>query len=188
MIKDKISIFENIITKEEQLYIQNTLLNTAFPWYFVKDITLGKKEGNQNRSALQHIFIQNEKENSPHINLLSNIVKNTCNKINKKLNLINGRTFLQFPIKSKTSIDTPHIDLLEKHTVFLYYVLDSDGETVLYNYKSKNKNDIPIFNKLKEKQRIKPKKGTVVVFNGLIWHTAEQPTKNIRCIINLNLK
>jgi hypothetical protein len=66
-------------------------------------------------------------------------------------------------------------------------VTDSDGETVIYNYKSKDKNDIPFFEDIKELKRIKPKQGRVVVFDGLYWHTAEQPTKDIRCIINFNI-
>ena len=39
----------------------------------------------------------------------------------------------------------------------------------------------------KIKKAIKPKQGRVVVFNGKYWHTAEQPKKNKRCIINYDI-
>ena len=40
---------------------------------------------------------------------------------------------------------------------------------------------------LKIKQKITPKMGRVVVFNGKYWHTAEQPEHSNRCIINYNI-
>ena len=61
------------------------------------------------------------------------------------------------------------------------------GETVIYNYKSKDEDDIPYFEDVKELKRVTPKQGRIVVFDGRYWHTAEQPTKNIRCIINMNI-
>ena len=71
--------------------------------------------------------------------------------------------------------------------MYLYYVNDCDGDTVLYNYKSKDKKDIPIFEDIKELKRITPKQGRVVVFDGMTWHTAEQPTKGTRTIINFDM-
>jgi len=71
--------------------------------------------------------------------------------------------------------------------VFLYYVCDSDGDTIIYNYRSKDENDIPYFEDIKELKRVTPKQGRVVVFDGLHWHTAEQPKNNVRCIININI-
>ena len=101
--------------------------------------------------------------------------------------LIQARSFLQLPLNEKftgTKLDTPHIDREIPHTVFLYYVCDGDGDTILYDYEGTEKKD---FDKLKITKRIKPKKGRVVIFNGLRWHTAEQPKNNIRCIINFNI-
>ena len=46
------------------------------------------------------------------------------------------KSFLQFPLNLKSKDDdTPHIDLDEgeRHIVVLYYVKDSDGDTVIYN-------------------------------------------------------
>ena len=64
---------------------------------------------------------------------------------------------------------------------------DSDGDTIIYNYKTKKEGDVPFFEDVKEKKRITPKQGRVVIFDGMYWHTAEQPTKDIRCIINFNI-
>ena len=37
------------------------------------------------------------------------------------------------------------------------------------------------------KQSVTPKQGRVVLFDGGLFHTAEQPTKNTRCVVNYNL-
>ena len=104
--------------------------------------------------------------------------------------VLEARSFLQLPLDKNfigKGVDTPHLDRTEPHLVVLYYVTDSDGDTIIYDYKSKDENDIPYFEDIKELKRIKPKQGRVVVFNGLHWHTAEQPRNDIRCIININL-
>ena len=97
--------------------------------------------------------------------------------------VLQGRSFLQFPINTDGTIDKPHIDIHGKteFRVALYYVCDSDGDTVIYNEKEQSE-------KYTIKQRVTPKQGRVVIFNGHLYHTAEQPTKsNTRCIVNYNL-
>ena len=51
------------------------------------------------------------------------------------VNALQGRSFLQFPLNLKNyDVDTPHIDIYNrKHLVVLYYVCDSDGDTIIYN-------------------------------------------------------
>ena len=86
-----------------------------------------------------------------------------------------------------TGVDTPHLDRFEPHLVFLYYVCDSDGDTIIYDYKTEKEGDVPFFEDVKELKRITPKQGRVVIFDGMYWHTAEQPTKDVRCVINFNI-
>ena len=185
-----IKILDNIIPKKEQEDIKSKLLDDAgFPWYFIQDIT-SKELNKQSRPGFKHIFQKNYK---PRLNasLVDIIVKNTAKKIKlKDYDLLEARSFLQLPLNEKflgEGVDTPHIDQTVKHLVFLYYVNDSDGDTIIYNYKSKDENDIPYFEDVKELKRVTPKQGRVVIFDGFYWHTAQQPTKNIRCIINMNI-
>ena len=56
-------------------------------------------------------------------------------------NIVQGRSFLQFPLNlESTDDDTPHIDLDEgdRHIVVLYYVVTSDGDTVIYNERTES--------------------------------------------------
>ena len=179
-------VFDNIISKKEQKFIKNNLLDNAdFPWSYVSDVS--KKDNiHQRRPGFKHIF--------KNYNLIEPILVNTRAKLNKVLyakdEILEARSFLQLPLDKNFTgkgVDTPHLDRTEPHLVVLYYVNDSDGDTIIYDYKSKDENDIPYFENVKEIKRIKPKQGRVVVFDGLHWHTAEQPRNDIRCIININL-
>ena len=181
-------VIDNIISKELQETIKDTILGTNFNWFFISDVT-NVKNNKQQRPGFQHEYVKNEQLNSDYHNLVLPIIENSCSKINFKYSkIIQGRSFLQLPLSLKDdSIDTPHIDLYEPHLVVLYYVLDSDGDTVIYKNKFKKKEALPFFEDLAEYKRVTPKQGRVVIFNGLHWHTSCQPKDNVRCIINYNL-
>ena len=87
-----------------------------------------------------------------------------------------------------TGVDSPHLDRFTPHLVFLYYVCDSDGDTIIYDYKTEKEGDVPFFEDVKELKRITPKQGRVVIFDGMYWHTAEQPNHNLRCVVNYDLR
>ena len=176
-----VQVFDEIVDIFDQEIIKNFLYDTG-QWSFVKDISV--KDNKQQRPGFKIMFNQLH----PSIDL---VLKNTIKKLKlKNPTLLEARTFLQLPLDKKyigEGVDTPHLDRTTPHWSFIYYVEDSDGDTIIYDYKSKNENDIPYFEDVKELKRIKPKQGTIVAFDGLHWHTAEQPTKNKRCIINFNV-
>lgn len=81
------------------------------------------------------------------------------------------------------------IDIIPEHTegehyVFLYYVNDSDGPTVIFNEKyNGEKKDI-----FSIKQKINPVAGRGILFNADQYHASSIPKKtNLRCVININL-
>tara|TARA_Y100001937_G_scaffold59987_1_gene82295 strand:- start:873 stop:1445 length:573 start_codon:yes stop_codon:yes gene_type:complete len=188
-----IKILDNIITKKQQEEIKKFLYGNHFPWYYVHDITHHTNK-QQSRPGHQHLFYQNGESNS-HLSDKIHVISDAVNKkIKKKLSIFQARSFLQLPLNEKIlnksgkhKEDTPHIDLLDPHTVFLYYVNDCDGDTVLYNYKSKDKQYIPYYEEIKIIRKVKPKQGRVLIFDGMTWHSSTQPTKGPRCIINFDM-
>ena len=115
--------------------------------------------------------------------LFVSLIENACNKIDRKnVSVIKGRSFLQLPINFKGEReDTPHVDIVDDHFVMLYYVCDSDGDTIIYNEQEKS-------DSYTVQKRITPKQGRVVLFDGSYYHTAEQPLNNIRCVVNYDFK
>jgi hypothetical protein len=199
-MKNKILVFDDIIDLEYQEKIKKVLLSDyeykgyEFPWYFTQDVTNPLNSNTQKRSAFYHGYVVTDDDTIGTIDsvfhyLFVPLIDNSCSKIGKQdVTIIKGRSFLQLPINFKGEReDLPHVDIVGDHFVMLYYVCDSDGDTIIYNYKTKKEGDVPFFEDVKELKRITPKQGRVVIFDGMYWHTAEQPTKDIRCIINFNI-
>tara|TARA_Y100001937_G_scaffold121409_1_gene180135 strand:- start:464 stop:1162 length:699 start_codon:yes stop_codon:yes gene_type:complete len=205
MLDNKILVFDDLINIEYQQQIKDTLMGTrdfkkqSFPWYYTKDVTAASDTHNQARPALAHryvIYNHDEKKaklSSEHHQLFVPLLKSACARIGvKDAKALQGRSFLQFPLNLKdTSIDSPHIDLFFRHMVVLYYVCDSDGDTVLYNQRYTGKEKLGnlhlIQDQFTERQSVSPKQGRTVIFDGTIFHTAQQPINNIRCVVNYNL-
>ncbi len=194
-MKNKILVFDDIIDLKYQEKIKNILIGEEtfndyyFPWYFTQDVTKHNDVDSQKRSAFFHGYVVSDNDNtmgtidSIFHDIFITLLKNVCCKIDKQdVNIIKGRSFLQLPINyNGERIDTPHIDIVDDHFVILYYVCDSDGDTIIYNEKVKS-------DSYTIQKRITPKQGRVVVFDGSYYHTAEQPIDNIRCVVNYDLK
>jgi hypothetical protein len=172
----KTTIIDNCIPlKNQKLIISKMITEGYFPWYYLEDVTDGNKQKTkQFRPSLGHVFIKNKKENSD----LTKVITDMFSSFFSFKNIINCRSLLQFPLNQNlltSKYDTPHVDSPDPHVVYLYYVIDADGCTVLF----KNSKVI---------KKITPKQGTLVIFDGSVRHTAEQPKKGMRCIINFNIE
>ena len=146
---------------------------------------------NQGRQAFMHAYVTYdgcEKIRGRQVSIFHEVfvplLQNACKKLGlMNVNVLQGRSFLQVPLNLKDrSVDTPHIDINDRDNFFvvLYYVCDSDGDTIIYN-ETKESDQYTV------KQRVTPKQGRVVIFDGMLMHTAEQPLNNTRCIVNYNL-
>ena len=175
-----------------------------FPWYYTTDVTVGNDlENNQGRAGLSHTYVVSDLDDDGEeyetyqniagivisefhylfIPLLEKVIEGTLGLENA--NVCRGRSFLQFPLNLDTNEpDTPHTDMYRDHFVILYYVVDSEGDTIIYNERWNN--DIRP-EKYTEKQRVTPKQGRVVIFDGSLYHTAEQSINTTRCIVNYDV-
>ena len=189
-MKNKILIFDDVIDLDYQNIIKEILLGDRqykgydFPWYLTHDVTKPAKADSQKRPAFFHGYVDYPSElSSSFHDLFTELIQNSCGKLRlENVRVIQGRSFCQLPINSEVmSVDTPHIDTKDDHFVMLYYVCDSDGDTIIYNEQIKSET-------YTLQQRVTPKQGRVVLFDGSYYHTAEQPLNNIRCVVNYNLK
>tara|TARA_B100000945_G_scaffold114458_1_gene90803 strand:+ start:131 stop:730 length:600 start_codon:yes stop_codon:yes gene_type:complete len=189
-MENKILVFDDVIDLEYQNIIKEILLGDRqykgydFPWYLTHDVTKPAKADSQLRPAFFHGYVDYPSElSSSFHDLFTKLIQNSCGKLRlENVRVIQGRSFCQLPISSEVvSVDTPHIDTKDDHFVMLYYVCDSDGDTIIYNETVESEN-------YTIQQRITPKQGRVVLFDGAYYHTAEQPLNNIRCVVNYNLE
>ena len=126
-----ITVIDNCIpVKQQDLIIHELLKNKFFPWFYCDDTTYQSDESSQHRPGLSHYFIKDKKQNSSYLKLACSIVTPFTDHP-----IIHSRAFLQFPLNLKligSKFDSPHIDLYDPHIVYLYYVIDADGDTLLF--------------------------------------------------------
>lgn len=183
--KGGILVIDDFIDKDYQEDIKDYLMgdylynNEQFPWYYIDDVTAAYEEGNQGRPGLSHVYVEYNEDRTSEIvsdfhEVFLPLLSKACQVLQvPTANIVQGRSFLQFPLNlESTDDDTPHIDLDEgdRHIVVLYYVVTSDGDTVIYNERTES-------DTYTVKQRVTPKQGRVVIFDGGLYHTAQQALK-----------
>jgi hypothetical protein len=188
----KFLIFDNILSNEHQDNTEKIFFDKKFPWYLTPNLktvddTLIKKYKNKKNiiDYMQFVhtfydYFQGETSiNSPKYNVVLDILKEFMNNVKiDKFRLMRAKANLttQHKKNNKNIYNSPHIDVNENHLVLIYYVNDSDGDTILFD------------KKLKIFKKISPKKGRFLLFDGSILHTGQHPIKNdIRVLINFDL-
>ena len=173
-----IQIIDNIIPEYLQdhleMFIKSKDQNNPFPLFLTEHLTEGK--GKKKEIGFGSDFIVDGDLHPMGAPLLSPLYLflNSQNLILKKL--IRGRVFLQLPLYGveKSTPQIPHTDLDFPHYSLIYYVTNSNGDTIFYN---DNEEEI---------KRVSPKKGRILFFDGTIKHSGSYPTKTTRAIINYN--
>lgn len=89
------------------------------------------------------------------------------------------------PQESKGKYQLPHVDTDTEHKVFLYYVNDADGDTILFKEKMVFGEKAP--DSFTIDQVVSPKRGRAIVFDGDTYHAPSAPTESpYRCVINID--
>lgn len=87
--------------------------------------------------------------------------------------------------KDSSVINSPHVDWQFPHKTLVYYINATDGDTVLFDQTYvQTTNDVI---QLSLNQRIEPKMGRAIVFDGLTYHATSNPINaSQRLILNVN--
>jgi hypothetical protein len=197
---DDILEIENIIPVDHQKYICDTMTGFNFPWVLNKNIVSGDDcfiNQKNNPPGFNHFFYEHNKATSSFFEMVYPIVLSLTSRyptlpFNRLLRMRGNLTLAN----QSTDLDKfmPHIDSFFPHVVAIYYVNDSDGDTIIFdqsndNYDSGEKDIDTIKNgTFTVKRRITPKQGKLLVFSGNRYHTASFcKNTDYRCLINMNL-
>lgn len=196
LIIDDIVVLDDFLPEQYQDLIQQQLVAENVNWHYMKDITYDVdkiKEINvaESKPAFAHKFYDREKGViSPAYGLVLPIAYFACEKVKFRITeIIAVRSFLTIPLPTHLDrVDHPHVDREVSHLNVLYYVCDSDGDTVFYD---KTFRDIPPSDVKREHlnvyQQVTPKKGRAVVFDGSRYHASTRPTQGSRVVINFGV-
>ena len=191
--KNTIHIIDDFLPESYVNAIQKQLIGPDIYWHFMRDIThdnetIDEFNLNEVNPAFAHkMFDSSTGPVSSGFGFTLPILYFACDKLKIGVKeVLNTRSFMTIPL-NHTRLDHPHIDQYFEHTVCLYYVSDSDGDTVIY------KEQFPHFpadeasnENLTVWQTVTPKKGRAIIFDGSYYHCSSRPSKGVRQIINFN--
>ena len=182
-----IIVKDNLIPKEIQDYLElitfgNEDLNAMLPLTCKFEPT-ARDGDNPLPVSFQHVLTSHT-GNSDWYGNFSKIPQIVFRELEiGMLDILQARLFITVPHKTSLPHYAPHRDLNFDHLALIYYVNDSDGDTVFFEDAT-----IDNFENLKIIERVSPKKGRVVLFDGTHLHAGGYPTNTPRCIVNYNIK
>lgn len=190
-----IKVIDNVIGKRYQEEIKTTLFGKSFDWHYHQVLTSQEYGSN---FGFAHLLCESTvNSTSPYCDYFLPLVYEISNKSGIDYEyLIRGRSFFQLPSSTKSTHDIFHVDDPRiPHFVFLYYVNDSDGDTIILEDKYEFREDAitainPSLNgdsNLKILEKVTPKQGRVVVFDGAHYHAAGIPKHNERVVLNFDV-
>ncbi len=177
----------NAIDREYQKEIYSFLTDIKFPWHFLEDATHVYANDTQNSTpSFANLIYHPNNESNPYLDFFKPLIDEILKKSNLKLvNLLRVRA--GFLLNTKYVLpsmpykyNAPHRDFEEDHYTAIYYVNESDGDTVVFHEKQESKEYKPM-------HKSRPDQGKVLLFDGLHYHASTCPkmcTKRIVLTIN----
>lgn len=198
---DKPLIVSEFLPKDMEDELESVLLGDSFPWFLNRYTVDGpsfeqglavKTPTTYDTNQFTHGFVQQglgiisggAQYVLPILNYLKDATGiNGCDDISKvKANLtLPANLPLGAHSVPHVDVSAERLDSLDCYTC-IYYVNDSDGDTIIYNQKYGEE-----FTELTELMKITPKKGSMVCFDARHFHAGSNPiTTQARSVINLN--
>jgi hypothetical protein len=170
-MSDDFLVRDDFITPAVADDLEKLMFGNFFPWYFLDNTTTkqGEKKWFEVECPMHvhNLYFEGSVNNPGYQQILNQFHLDPGILIRMKANMLMPRRF-EFR-------HTPyHVDRLDPHYTIVYYVNDADGATLLESRRGR--------------QKIAPKKGRVVLFDGALKHANYLPTRGPRCVINFNFR
>lgn len=194
-----VKVIDNFLTLGYYKELEHRLLFSTFPWYYLGNISGRRKnsahEFNNPRNSITdkqgfyHILIDNMNDNE---RISQEFILPFALQVQEEANaksILRVRAAMLLSTNSSNVIQDVHVDLKEPNISAIFYIGESDGDTVIYNEKlTPPNNKVEQGTNLTEYKRISPKPNRLVLFDGKHIHTGHAPSKySRRVIINSNL-
>jgi hypothetical protein len=197
-------IIENLIPKSLQDDIEQLVNNEEFAWYSTDRIYKDLPERIIHNyptwnnkcvipaPGLSHVTYYDGKINSPYFMIMRSVLyflEHSENFSIEEILRIRIRRTFQFPNHNESTYTIPHIDYwdVDKFKTLIYYVEDSDGDTIIFDKKYIPESNASVDQKLNILNRIFPKKGKAVFFDGKQFHAGNCPINFVkRTVINFD--
>lgn len=183
-----LNVIENIIPIEQQNAIEEKFLGSEFPLFLNKrsvnldNQTAFSDPNTKDGYRLNHMFVHQGQLVSNEWSLIEPIALALVTKLGLMPRIASCKLNLTFPNPEFGENDhfPAHYDTTDKAVIAIYYVNESDGDTLFF--REKNREGLYEID-----ERFSPKKGSLVYFSQSVLHANHPPRKSkARCIINFN--
>ena len=191
-----ILVIDDLVDPIYQDKIQNLLFSYGFDWH-IGPSNLGRQGVNDPLTFMDpntvdilmftHRFYNNQlKQQPPTAEFIRPLIQSGIDQFgieNGEIFRVKANLLLNSKRVDPGTYHPTHVDVIVDHLVMIYYVNDTDGDTIIFNetYGSS-------FTQLTEKFRVSPKKGRAVCFPGKYYHTGSSPVNNhMRSVINCDI-
>jgi len=164
------------------LAIQMLADDSIFPWYYNASTAYRDNEGAESLYQFVHVAYKDGNMNTNHyyFSIVMRIIEKAEQLLDKQLEIYRAKLNLlpRQPHNEEDLEKAVHTDIDEEGYVsIIYYLEDSDGDTVLYK------------DEKEELERFTPVANTGIIFDSNTRHRATPPTKNkVRRVINIIAK
>ena len=199
MKESKVKVIENI-PDYFFMFLEEFLLSKDVPWYWNPSTSYIPKKGDEvgfnvfedintkETPQFTHLFIQDDRDLSKY----SHFIKDVSNYINEfvmpvgKIVRVKANLLLKDENYPKEAYHPPHSDVFgenyDKQWTFLYYINDSDGDTIVFDKEWHPENG-DVKPELNAVERHTPKAGNALLFKSNIYHTSSPPKTSERRIV-----
>ena len=190
-------ILDNILPESYVNELEHTLTMVEFDWHLRPSISYGggpvvsefeKNDHNIRESrGFSHRFFY-EKQKSQYCDFVRPIMYFIESKTDIKINSIERMRAVYAPseYQNREFYNVPHVDMGIPHLTLIYYVNDCDSGTILFKEKyDPNNNGVDTRAKTFE-QYVEAKRGRILIFDGLTYHTGKIPGEIDKILININ--
>ncbi len=173
--------------------IEAELGSDRFTWCFHDEAANSALRFNQSFPGFSHTAFLTEVDDKPPVQspitpMLLPILFMFCDKAGLEYNALLRIRVGLFPRSGiAAKHHNPHVDFSQPHRTAVYYVNDSDGDTVVFK---ETVDDVPVSraarfandNKFRIAGRVAPVKGTMMAFDGRHYHASMHPNKTSKRI------
>ena len=180
MMTYPLKIFDDFICPTYYRNVRDFLCGTTCDWFYQDDLSQTKSGKVEEFGFGRNIFELPDGATTPNNIFFLPLLYQIQDAVNGS-SIVRARgdlTTLKHSFQHSPHVDI--VDITQPYITTIFYVNDSDGDTVVFNETNRSY-------EYTEQKRIQPKANRLLTFDGKFYHTGSSPTKHsIRVVINSN--
>ncbi|MFO0900346.1 MAG: 2OG-Fe(II) oxygenase [Pirellulales bacterium] len=188
---------DDFLSAQEADSIEQLFLSNRFPWFYYGNVNYleappagvpgiyGADERFEDSHGFSFVLFPGNEPSTPWMRSATSILAKFSQRHGftpEMLVRIKANLLVRSAKPGGPKPFVPHVDLPKPHWVVIYYVNDSDGDTLLLDKTYPDWQDARIV------RSVSPKKGRAILFDGRHYHAGTPPhAHDVRVVLNYNI-